>query len=227
MKRVSLVLFALASAGELLSHVVHQDLLHMVCKPLIMISLLLYYNFASRQNAYPVVNGAIVFSFLGDVLLLSDDNFIYGLGAFLISHVLYTIAYRQHRDDEGDHALTGIHRIRLAFPVVLAGTGLSIVLFPVLDELKVPVLIYAIAITTMVLAALFRLGRTNARSFWMVFGGASLFMISDAILAINKFLTVVGHSSVWIMLTYIAAQFLIISGLIEHHPADHRRQSIH
>jgi uncharacterized membrane protein YhhN len=71
----------------------------------------------------------------------------------------------------------------------------------------------------MVLNALFRFGRTNAESFWLVFSGAVLFMASDSILAIDKFLKPVTYGGFLIMLTYIAGQYLIVTGLIRHaHP---------
>jgi uncharacterized membrane protein YhhN len=54
--------------------------------------------------------------------------------------------------------------------------------------MKIPVLIYAAVLTGMVLVALFRFGKTSSSSFALVFGGAILFMISDSLIAINKFL---------------------------------------
>jgi uncharacterized membrane protein YhhN len=68
----------------------------------------------------------------------------------------------------------------------------------------------------MVLNALFRYNRTDRRSFWLVFFGAILFMISDALLAINKFLIDLPFSGLWIMTSYVFAQLLIIEGLIVH-----------
>jgi uncharacterized membrane protein YhhN len=69
----------------------------------------------------------------------------------------------------------------------------------------------------MVMVALFRFGKTTAGSFAMVFGGAILFMISDSLIAINKFLEPLPQSGFWIMTTYIGAQFLIVRGLLRHY----------
>jgi uncharacterized membrane protein YhhN len=93
------------------------------------------------------------------------------------------------------------------------------VLYPVLGDMRIPVVVYAVTITSMVLNALFRYGRTTATSFGLVMAGAILFMISDSILAINRFLDPVSHASGWVMLTYILAQYLIIRGLLSH-PAE-------
>ena len=104
----------------------------------------------------------------------------------------------------------------MALPIILAGTGLVVILYPVLGELRVPVIIYALVLIVMVLKSLFRYRRTSARSFILVVTGAVLFMISDSVLAINKFLQPVGGAAYLIMGTYIVAQWLIIQGLIHH-----------
>ena len=104
----------------------------------------------------------------------------------------------------------------MAFPVILAATGLVVVLYPRLGELRLPVVVYAGVLMFMVLNALFRFRRTNAQSFWMSFAGAVLFMLSDSILAINKFLEPVPNAGLLVMSTYLAGQFLIVRGLIRH-----------
>src|SRR5690606_3933671 len=121
-----------------------------------------------------------------------------------------------HRTNVASNPLQGIQKLRLALPVILTGTGLMVVLFPHLEALKFPVMIYAMVMMIMVLNALFRYNRTTPFSFWMVFIGAVLFMISDAMLAINKFITHLPVAGVMIMLTYILAQYFIIAGLLKH-----------
>jgi len=75
---------------------------------------------------------------------------------------------------------------------------------------------YALVLVVMVLNGLFRLGRTNNKSFLLVFVGALFFLVSDSLLAINKFLHPFASSGLLIMSTYITAQFLIIEGIIAH-----------
>jgi len=105
---------------------------------------------------------------------------------------------------------------RYDFFLILIWLTLITVLFPVLGEMKMPVVVYSMTITGMALAALHRYQKTTAKSFWMVMGGALIFMLSDSMIAINKFLEPIPSANVLIMLTYIAAQYLIISGLIKH-----------
>jgi uncharacterized membrane protein YhhN len=217
MKKVALFLFLISAVGVLLAQLLAIELLFMVTKPLIMVSLLFYYLSSAEQGYRSrVLVLAIVFSFAGDVLLMKEEYFISGLIAFLISHILYIFAYRELSSEDSGDALNGLQRARLAFPIILAGSGLVVILFPVLGDLKIPVILYAAVLAFMVITALFRFGRTIPSSFWMVFAGAVLFMISDSILAINKFLSPVTSSGVLIMSTYMAAQFLIIQGLLKH-----------
>jgi uncharacterized membrane protein YhhN len=77
-------------------------------------------------------------------------------------------------------------------------------------------MIYALAITLMALTALFRYGRTNSTSFLLIFIGAVLFMISDSVLAINKFHHSFSSAAALIMLTYCLAQFFIVEGALCH-----------
>ena len=220
MKKIALILFIIVSVGELLSTVAQLQNLHMICKPLIMVSLCVYYLLSAGDNRSAVVILAIVFSLAGDVSLMFDSldptYFMVGLVSFLISHIFYIVAYRQHQNDDDTDALHGIQKLRAAFPIVLAGTGLVVILYPTLGDLKFPVMIYALVLVVMVLNGLFRLGRTSNKSFMLVLIGAMLFMVSDSLLAINKFFTPLSHSGLLVMSTYISAQFMIIEGLLAH-----------
>jgi uncharacterized membrane protein YhhN len=220
MKKIALILFALATAGVLISSLVSIKILYMISKPMIMPALLFYYLFSSEhaERSRPLFL-AIVFSFVGDVLLMNDSYFISGLVAFLLAHVMYIFAYRQYRSEPTEGSLQGLQRLRLAFPVILGGTGLIVILYPVLSDLRIPVIIYAFVLMLMVITAIFRMGRTNQKSFWTVLLGAILFMISDSLLAINKFLDPFAYAGFWIMVFYCAAQYFIVRGLMNHQSA--------
>jgi uncharacterized membrane protein YhhN len=88
-------------------------------------------------------------------------------------------------------------------------------LMPFLGDLKIPVTIYASIISIMLLFAF------NGFLVWekpgnlLVFLGAFFFIISDSILAINKFYAPIPKSSFFIMLTYLLAQYLIVIGILK------------
>jgi uncharacterized membrane protein YhhN len=146
--------------------------------------------------------------------------FILGLVSFLIGHLLYILAYRELRWSDKAKGLLMPQKLRVSFPVALAGTGLIVVLLPTLGGLMIPVMVYAIVLMGMVMASFFRYGRTTLASFWLVTAGALFFMASDSILAINKFHTPFELAGPVIMLTYILGQYLIVEGVVRHGISD-------
>jgi len=218
-KKLFLIIFIIVTTVELVAVIANWKFISLFSKPMIMLSLVGYY-LAAMPHRSPVMIRAMFFCWAGDVLLMFVDQdeafFMMGLLAFLIGHILYIIAYRQHQSGDPEKGLMATQKIRYSFPIILAGTGLVVILFPTLGGLRIPVLIYAIVIMIMTMTALFRYGRTNTQSFWLVFGGAVLFMLSDSLLAMNKFYSPIPFSGFLIMLTYSAAQFVIVKGIIRH-----------
>lgn len=219
MKKYLLYFFVLVSIAELISVFYHITELTLIAKPLIMIALAGYYV-VSTPNRSSLFLVALAFCWLGDVFLMFDYKhelfFMAGLGSFLTGHVLYILCYQRLRFNEATNPLLGPQKIRFSLPILLAGTGLVVVLYPTLGGLRIPVMLYALVITVMALQALFRFGYTTTKSFALIFCGAICFMISDSLLAINKFLQPVPMASLCIMATYILAQYLIVEGVLAH-----------
>lgn len=221
MKRSDILLsaFALVSMGEI-ACVIWNLQAHFIFKPAIMLSLVGYYLSVAPQRNLKVL-GALFFCWVGDFLLMFTNQgelfFMLGLVAFLIGHLFYIFSFNQLVWPPAGNLLP-TQKARYAFPILLAGTGLMVVLFPSLGTMKIPVLIYSIVLMLMACYALFRLGRTSKASFLWVFVGALLFMLSDSLLAINKFHTNFQWASMAIMSTYISAQFMIVRGVVMHQP---------
>jgi len=211
------LLFFAVAALEMGSSIFGWNSVHLWVKPLIMITLItLYLKEGGAVNKTFVA--ALFFCWTGDVILLFDEFnlqfFVTGLGSFLVAHLLFIFSYRHFR--LAGISMVGTQRVRLSFPIVLAGSGLLMVLYPRLGDLKIPVTVYALVLTLMVLQSIFRFGRTSTQSFWLVFSGAVLFMISDSLLAINKFYQPIRYADFWVMTTYLAAVYLIVVGVIAH-----------
>lgn len=217
MKKIWLLLFVIVSVSELVSVTGGFPQFHTITKPLILPTLMAYLLTSTQQRSNYFL-AALVFCWAGDVLLMfsGEKFFIFGLVAFLTGHLLYVVSYRQMKyNTEG--GLLPTQKLRFSFPIILAGTGLVAVLFPYLGGLKIPVMVYALVITVMAMQALFRYGFTNPKSFYLVFAGALFFMLSDSLLAINKFMSPLPLASLLIMTTYILAQYLIVEGFIAHY----------
>jgi uncharacterized membrane protein YhhN len=160
---------------------------------------------------------ALLFSWIGDVILLFTDiaeiYFILGLVAFLISHIFLCVLFNKQIKSgiKKNMIVFGIGSLLIAVYLI----GMVSFLFPALGDLKVPVIIYASVISIMLLFAFngFLIWEKPANQF--VFIGALIFVLSDSILAINKFYTPIEKSSFFIMLTYLVAQYLIVIGILK------------
>ncbi len=218
LNRTFLFVFFLVAAAEILIQVVGLQEFNLFIKPLIVPSLAaLYFQNVNSKNALFVI--ALLFCWAGDLFLLFDHVnelfFMGGLGSFLVAHILLFFLYGKLKNPKGQ-GLNGPQRARVSFPVILAGTGLISVLYPTLDALKIPVIIYAVALMLMVLQSIYRYGFTSSQSFWNVCVGALMFMLSDSLLAINKFYQLLAYGGVLVIITYMAALYFIVQGVIAH-----------
>jgi uncharacterized membrane protein YhhN len=164
-----------------------------------------------------LVFAGLLFSWAGDVILESSqkngDLFIAGLLCFLLAHIMYFTAFVI---TAGKSVITG-KRIFLLVPVILYGTGLVYYLYDDLSNMRLPVILYAIVILTMIVGAINRIDKVSRVSYFMVLAGAILFVISDSAIAINKFGHPFESSGIVVMSTYVIAQFLIITGYIRQY----------
>lgn len=159
-----------------------------------------------------------LFSLAGDVFLMLPRNlFIFGLLAFLTGHVFYIIGFNALPADLSGGGMVFLVVVVLVLGVViwniylrLAG-GLSA---KNLNNLRVPVLIYALVITLMVLSALLCLFRPDwglTAALWSI-AGALLFYISDTILSMDRFVSPIHHGRLLTMITYHLGQLGILVG---------------
>jgi uncharacterized membrane protein YhhN len=156
----------------------------------------------------PVLGLALALSTLGDILLDLDPErlFVFGLGSFLVAHLVYIFLFVRNRRRT---IILGTPRLLLAVLVLMYSIGISAWLLPSLGGLIVPVAIYMCAITAMVVSAI--LARFS--NPWIVVG-AILFLISDSLLAVNKFKTPVPYRDFLVWTTYYVGQYGIAIGFL-------------
>ncbi|HKZ66601.1 MAG TPA: lysoplasmalogenase [Chitinophagaceae bacterium] len=85
-----------------------------------------------------------------------------------------------------------------------------------LGDMKFPVRIYGIVISFMVMLAMHMSFIGNKKAGWLMLLGALLFVISDSVLAVNKFYQAFKMGGIVIMFTYGLAQLFIIQGAIDY-----------
>jgi uncharacterized membrane protein YhhN len=84
--------------------------------------------------------------------------------------------------------------------------------------MQIPVALYTAAITVMVISAILR--SDSVRAYPWVVAGVLLFMVSDGVLAVGKFREALPSQHYIVMLTYMLAQYFIVTGMAEHHKSD-------
>jgi len=148
-----------------------------------------------------LVVAALLCSAAGDVLLgYGDDLFLAGMGAFAVAHLCYITYFVR------SGALRSVRRR----PVVVVGYAVALLvligwLWSGLGDLRVPLVGYALLLAgTAVTSAGFGL--------WAGVGGG-LFFVSDALIAVGLAdRPQPPMPDMWVMATYILAQYLLASG---------------
>lgn len=151
----------------------------------------------------------LILSTFGDMFLSLDRDrlFVAGLGSFLMAHIAYTIAFFGLVPMPFE---PNIQEIAGSALIALAGGALFVWFSSNLGRLMVPVAFYHLAIAVMAIAAVL----ADLDGTW-VLAGALFFMLSDAMIAIEKFkkpFPGVGHG-IWS--TYYFAQYLICFGMLD------------
>ncbi|MBO6607136.1 lysoplasmalogenase [Psychroserpens sp.] len=209
------IIFVLITTGELItanSSSFYE--LHYIFKPAIITSLIFYFWSRSKSinsGLRVLIFLALLCSVIGDVLLMfvekSPNYFLFGLISFLIAHVLYVLAFNKQRNKK-------INPLGFTTLLFIYAVGLFYLLYNGLNEMLIPVVIYMLVILSMATTAYTRKGSVNRMSYILVLVGAILFLVSDSILALNKFYQPQIYANISIMLTYALAQYFIIIGML-------------
>jgi uncharacterized membrane protein YhhN len=209
-----LILFLAVLVANLAARQFNNGELEYYFKPLL-IPLLVSY-FISQTNI--IVTGlnkwillALFFSWAGDVLLMFEPKdkifFLLGLSSFLIAHIFYIVFFHFVRVREKIKGNPWFLVVVVIYYAVLINF-----LSPYLADMKIPVLVYGIVISVMLMMAMHMLFIKNKPAGkWMMIG-ALMFVMSDSILAINKFYQSFETAGILIMLTYGLAQLFIVEG---------------
>lgn len=191
--------------------------LEFVAKPAVMVSLLVWlYLTAGLQGASLWFGIGILFSLAGDIALMFIDRFfMLGLIAFLLGQISYLIGF----NTPPPQAVTSWN-IGLA---IVIGLGSARILRRIVEstrakgqnQLVVPVIIYGIVLTLMLLAAMQTFFRPewDATAALLVGFGAALFYFSDIVLARNQFISPIKNGRMLNIGMYHLGQIAIVVGV--------------
>jgi uncharacterized membrane protein YhhN len=139
---------------------------------------------------------ALVFSAGGDIFM-ELDNFIWGLSSFLIAHICYLVVFCRNIE-------FNLLRVLLALIIVSSTFISATILTPNLGELAIAVYFYIGVIAVMGITT-----SLGAKNHPLVILGALAFMVSDSIIAFNRFDAPIEGARYAIMITYYLGQYLL------------------
>lgn len=144
----------------------------------------------------------LAFAIGGDVfLMLPGDYFLFGLICFLLTHLAYIFALtRQVRFAARPAVFAGF--------ALIAGLIVALLWPGVPAPMRGPVIGYALVISAMAAQAVTRGLNAPSPSAKLALWGSLFFLVSDTILAFNRFRTPVPASPLLVLGTYYAAQYL-------------------
>lgn len=152
-----------------------------------------------QSNYGRIILLGLVFSWFGDAFLIGETQllFLSGLGAFLLAHLAYIVAFIERGISVKWAALA-------ALPIVAIAIAVSVWLAPhIPPELKVPVRVYTTVISLMVIAAIGTRGRGAPA---LILAGALLFFLSDLSVAALRLVQTDFPTYLWGLPLYYAGQ---------------------
>lgn len=160
------------------------------------------------RPAYGLLAAALLASLAGDVFLMLRDLFLPGLVSFLLAHLCYIALFRR--------GVPWLRHRPATFIALAAGAAMYAVLWTggLPQALRLPVAAYVLVIALMTAQAWARHRVLGDRAALLVALGACCFMASDALLALNRFVTPLPWAPLWVLSTYYAAQALIVHGML-------------
>ena len=201
--------------SDLISLAVGNESIHAFIKPLVVPSIAFFF-FSKELIKFKIgkyLALVLLFSWFGDILLIFDSSlyFLLGLFSFLIAHFFYILIFSS---TTMPFKIRAIHMVTILLFLLTAFLILQAI-WDKTGNLQVPVLIYMIIISVMGVTATFN---TIQNGDYSSLFGASLFIISDALIALNTFHIVgleIYNFPFLIMSTYIIAQLALVYSVIK------------
>lgn len=174
--------------------------------------------FGARRKIVNLTLSALFFGWIGDILLIGpgDLYFLTGMVSFLIGHIFYVRCFLTLAHTGEPMLRAGGRRLLLIlYLVVLAAIAGLVIRFSPQGFLFVPVLLYGFMLTTLIFSTIYAYGCRKIDWLLLCTLGAVLFTFSDALIGVGSFTEIrFALREPLIMPTYIAAQILLVAGIV-------------
>lgn len=166
----------------------------------------------SRIKFYYMILALVCF-LLGDFFFIDESNMLFfslGMGSFILGKLFYILNFSHYSD----------FKFTKLFPLILIcivyGFGVMHFILPNLNEFYVPVILYFFVALMVLIFAFLRQWYVNKKSFFIVFSGVVISLISDTLIAIDTFaIRDFIYENIATMLFYGLSQYLIVFGVTE------------
>lgn len=220
LKRFTWLFYSL-TAVFLLSVLLELQWLHYATKPLFMIVLMVFHQkqWKGKGSFFSkLIQFGLFFSWIGDIALMIDEKypilFVVGLGSFLIAHLGYSIAFVSNIKESVKPFNIGWSAMTAVPFFLFTGVFFYYIKNGLPDDLFAPVLAYTIVISIMGITATWRKGHVESKTYGWILIGAILFILSDCVIAVNKFVVDFDYDAILNMTLYLTGQFMITVGAI-------------
>ncbi len=217
--KIIIYFFWIFCIADIIAATFNYTILQWIAKPLLLPCLVYLFVNETRnanENSNRLMVTGLLFCWLGDILLMFESSnslyFIFGLASFLLGHIFYILYFTKIPNKSKEIPL---QKLLMLLPVVIFVFGLLYILYPSLGELKIPVTLYAMVLGCMLSMALWQFKKIGFNIALLFITGAASFVVSDSLLAINKFYQPIPQPGFFIMFTYCLAQYLIVMGAIK------------
>lgn len=185
-----------------------------ISKPLILILLILFYYLKQpkeKQNGFKWAMGGLIVFFIADLVLINVESMIsLAVALLLVSIGKLFLCFRfSHKFDFKVRRLVPFSIIMFSYTFCLVS-----LVYDGLKEFFIPALISFFISLLLFQFAYLRKGVVNSKSYWYVFYGVLLFMISEGLMAIKTFRTDLPFQDGLIMFFYGTAMYLLTMGMV-------------
>ncbi len=187
----------------------------MITKPFwIPLISVIYITAADKTD--PLVIAALLFGYAGDLLLMRSRKswFVAGTLSFLVGHIFYIIVFIKSAGGIEVFTNRPAAGILCLLPYILYLALVKKVMGHNVSSVFIVAAVYLSVVALMSYSALLRVWNMPFRDFFLTFSGSILFLISDSLIGVRNFKRKFRGIGTVIVVTYIAAQLLIIAGLV-------------
>lgn len=217
LKYVILALLVIVSAIHLYHSYVDDSKKRAYTKPFLLILILLFYLVSENGPISWLLVGALLTSWLGDVLLIPKGHlwFTFGGISFAASHILFILVYFTQINFP-------VIKWYMIAPIAFLYYVISFIIIynvqPTTPKIMVPPMyVYLLCNSTMNLFSLMQLVSNPCKGAIIAYIGAVLFFISDCTLFLVRYYNkkdIVFKKHFTVMGTYIVGEFMITLGML-------------